>query len=79
MVRVLHTPLGFQPQGVTLADVDFSLEEGRNVPLETKKAMLEAVRNIPGVTAVGAISRPPLHRLAARFSGFRARDGRTQR
>ena len=60
MVRVLNTPLGFQPQGVTLVDVDYSLLEGRNVPLETKKAMLEAVRNIPGVTSVAAINRPPL-------------------
>ncbi len=60
MVRVMHTPLGFQPQDVTLADVDFSLLEEKNVPLETKKAMLEALRNIPGVTAVAAINRPPL-------------------
>jgi len=60
MVRVLHTPLGFQPHDVMLADVDFSLLEGSNVPLERKKAMLEAVRSIPGVTAVGAISKPPL-------------------
>ncbi len=60
MVRVLNTPLGFQPQGVTLVDVDYSLLEGRNVPLETKKAMLEAVRNVPGVTSVAAINRPPL-------------------
>ncbi len=60
MVRVMHTPLGFQPQDVTLADVDFSLLEEKNVPLETKKAMLEALRNIPGVTSVAAINRPPL-------------------
>ncbi len=60
MVRVLHTPLGFQPLGVTLVDLDFSMLEEKNVPLERKKAMLEAVRNIPGVAAVGAINRPPL-------------------
>jgi predicted permease len=60
MVRVMHTPLGFQPKDATLVDVDLSLLEGRNVPLATKKAMLETVRNIPGVTAVAAISRPPL-------------------
>ena len=60
MVRVLNTPLGFQPEGVTLVDVDFSMLEGSNVPLEKKKAMLDAVRNIPGVAAAAAISRPPL-------------------
>jgi predicted permease len=60
MVRMLHAPIGFQPQGVMLADVDFSLMEGGNVSLEKKKAMIEAVRDIPGVTAAGALSRSPL-------------------
>jgi predicted permease len=59
MVRMLHVPVGFQPQGVMLADVDFSLVEGGNVPLEKKKAMIEAVRGIPGVTAAGALRRSP--------------------
>ncbi len=59
MVRMLHAPIGFQPQGVILADVDFSLVEGGNVPLEKKKAMIEAVRNIPGVTAAGTLTRSP--------------------
>ncbi|PZR72978.1 MAG: permease [Chthoniobacterales bacterium] len=58
MVRMLHAPLGFQPEGVMLADADFSLEPGGNVPLERKKAMLEAVRSIPGVTAAGTLSKP---------------------
>jgi len=61
MVRMLHAPIGFQPQGVILANVDFSLVEGGNVPLEKKKAMIEAVRGIPGVTAAGALSRSPLY------------------
>jgi predicted permease len=61
MVRMLHAPIGFQPQGVMLANVDFSLVEGGNVPLEKKKAMIEAVRGIPGVTAAGALSRSPLY------------------
>src|SRR5919106_129884 len=59
MVRMLHAPIGFQPQGVMLADVDFSLVEGGNVPLEKKKAMIEAVRDIPGVTTAGALRRSP--------------------
>jgi predicted permease len=59
MVRMLRAPIGFQPQGVMLADVDFSLVEGGNVSLEKKKAMIEAVRGIPGVTAAGALRRSP--------------------
>jgi predicted permease len=59
MVRMLHAPIGFEPQGVVLANVDFSLVEGGNVPLEKK--MIEAVRGIPGVTAAGALSRSPLY------------------
>ena len=60
MVRLLHAPLGFQPQGVMLADVDLSLvEPGGDVPLEKKKAMIEAARNLPGVVAVGTVNRVP--------------------
>ena len=60
MVRMLHAPLGFQPQGAMLADMDLSeVEQRGDVPLEKKKAMIEAVRSIPGVTAAGAVSRVP--------------------
>jgi len=58
LVHVLHAPLGFQPQGAMLADTDLRLVEG-GVPPEKKKAMIEAVRNIPGVVAAGAVSRVP--------------------
>ena len=58
LVRVLHAPLGFEPQGAMLADTNLRLVQG-GVPPEKKKAMIEAVRNIPGVLAVGAISRVP--------------------
>jgi predicted permease len=58
MVRMLHAPLGFQPQGAMIAEMDLS-EEG-DVPLEQKKkAMLEAVRSIPGVTTAGTVSKVP--------------------
>ncbi|HSH38286.1 MAG TPA: ABC transporter permease, partial [Chthoniobacterales bacterium] len=60
MVRMLHTPLGFQPQGALLAEMDTSEVEG-DVPLERKKAMIDAVRIIPGVTSVGAVSRVPFN------------------
>jgi predicted permease len=60
MLRMLHAPLGCQPQGVMLAETDLSLvEPGGDAPLEKKKAMIEAVRNIPGVMAAGAVSRVP--------------------
>jgi predicted permease len=58
MVRMLHAPLGFQPQGAMIAEMAVS-EEG-DATLETKKkAMFEAVRNIPGVTAAGMVSKVP--------------------
>jgi predicted permease len=61
MVRALHTPLGIQPQGVTLADMDLSqVGEAGDLALEKQKAMLEAVRSIPGVTAVGMINATPM-------------------
>ena len=60
MVRMLHAPLGFQPQGVMLAEMDLSLVEPRgDEPLAKKKAMIEAVRNIPGVATAGAVNRVP--------------------
>jgi predicted permease len=60
MVRILHAPLGFQPQGAILADMDLSLvEPDGDVPLDKKKAMIDAVRNIPGVTVAGAVNRVP--------------------
>jgi predicted permease len=60
MVRMLHAPLGFQPQGAMLAEMDLSeLEREGDVPLEKKKAMIDALRSIPGVTAAGTLSKPP--------------------
>jgi len=58
MVRMLHAPLGFQPQGAMLADIDRDAA-AVNVPLEKQKAMLEAVQRIPGVTTAGAVNRVP--------------------
>jgi predicted permease len=60
MTRALHAPLGFQPRGAMLADVDLSPEGGEgDVTVEQKKAMIEAVRSIPGVTAAGTVNRTP--------------------
>ena len=58
MVRLLHAPLGFQPAGEMVAEMDLSEVEG-DVPLEKTRAMIEAVRSIPGVTAVGTLSKLP--------------------
>jgi len=58
MVRLLHAPLGFQPQGAMTAEMDLSEVEGE-VPLEKTKAMIDALRSIPGVTSAGTVSRVP--------------------
>jgi len=58
MVRMLHAPLGFKPAGEMVAEMDLSEVEG-DAPLEKTKAMIEAVRSIPGVTAVGTLSKLP--------------------
>jgi predicted permease len=61
MVRALHVPLGFQPQGAILAEIDLSqVGQAGDVALEKKKAMIEAARSIPGVTAAGTVSRTPM-------------------
>jgi predicted permease len=57
MVRTLHVPVGFQPQGAMLADVDRDVEQRGDAPQQ--KAMLEAVQRIPGVTVAGAVNRVP--------------------
>ena len=61
MVRTLHVPLGFQPQGAMLAEMQLG-ETGQagDVTSETEKAILDAARSIPGVTAVGTVSRTPM-------------------
>jgi predicted permease len=60
MVRVLHTSLGFQPHGALLTEIDLSEVEPRgDAPLKKKKAMIDALRDISGVTAAGTLSKPP--------------------
>ena len=58
MLALLHAPLGFQPEGAMVAEMDLSEVEG-DVPLEKTKAMIEALRSIPGVTAAGTLNRLP--------------------
>jgi len=58
MERALHVPLGFQPLGAMLAEIDLGAIEGGQT-VEKKHAVLDAMRTIPGVTEVGTISRTP--------------------
>ena len=60
MVRLLHTPLGFHPQGALLAEIDLSEQPGGDVPLAEKQAMIEAVRrHPPGWTPRARSAKPP--------------------
>jgi predicted permease len=60
MARVLQTSLGFQPHGALVAEIDLSeVEPGGDAPLEKKKAMIDALRDISGVTAAGTLSKAP--------------------
>lgn len=61
MERTLHAPLGFQPEGATLAEVDLSLENLTADASQLKMhALLDAAREIPGVTAAGVVNRTPM-------------------
>jgi len=60
MVRAMHVPLGFQPDGVTLAEIDLSMAGytgAQALPLQKK--MLDATAAIPGVTAVAVSDSAP--------------------
>jgi predicted permease len=59
MVRVLRAPLGFQPHRAFLAEMELGEAEPDGVPsLEKTKTMIDALHNIPGVTAVGTLNHP---------------------
>jgi predicted permease len=61
MVRTLHAPLGFQPHGAMIADMDLGQAQlAADNLLEKEKAILDAARSIPGVTAAGVVSRTPM-------------------
>ncbi|WP_213805295.1 ABC transporter permease [Granulicella sp. dw_53] len=67
MVRALHAPLGIQPQGAMLVSMDLTdtgqasdAALGTDATLERQKAVLEAARSIPGVTAAGMVSQTPM-------------------
>ena len=61
LARSLHSSYGFLPQNVMLADSDLQMAgyPADRMP-QMQEHMIEAVRAIPGVTAVGYISNLPL-------------------
>jgi hypothetical protein len=60
MERALHVPLGFQPQGAVLVDMDLSQSEpSDDLLLKKQKSIMDAARSIPGVSAVGIVSHTP--------------------
>ncbi|HEY6445694.1 MAG TPA: ADOP family duplicated permease [Acidobacteriaceae bacterium] len=62
MQRSLHAPIGFRPQGVTLAEMEMKMagysDEGA---LPVEKKMLEGAAALPGVIAAGGINEEPLN------------------
>jgi predicted permease len=58
MERALDAPLGFQPPGAMLADLDLS-QIGKGGEVAVEQEMIEAARSIPGVTAAGTINNTP--------------------
>jgi predicted permease len=61
MQHSLHASLGFQPQGVVLAQTDLHMGGySDHSSTEFQKRMLQEAAGIPGVTAVGIINETPL-------------------
>ncbi len=60
MTRALHVPLGFQPEGVTLAQADLRMAgyTGENA-LPVQKRLLDAAKAIPGVTDAAVVDTVP--------------------
>jgi predicted permease len=61
MQRMLDAPLGFQPKNAMLVDMDLGQVAPTSAALHVdQKAMIEAARSIPGVTAVGTVNKTPM-------------------
>lgn len=61
MTRALHAPLGIEPQGAMVAEVDLGMVGiGGDAALATQKRMIDAVESLPGVTAAGEVNFLPL-------------------
>jgi predicted permease len=61
MLHTLHTPLGFKPQEAMLVQMDLSeVADNDDVIISKEKEIINAIHNIPGVSAVGTVSRTPM-------------------
>ncbi len=61
MVAELRAPLGIKPQGAMLVDLDLYRDvQPGDAAIQKQREILDAVRSIPGVTAVGIVSRTPM-------------------
>lgn len=61
LVRSLDSDFGFRPDKVILADTDLDMAGySRDAAPAMQKRMIESMRSIPGVTAVGLANCPPL-------------------
>jgi hypothetical protein len=61
MERMLHTPVGVEPQGATLAEMDLGMMGvGGDEALLKEKQMIDAATSIPGVMAAGTVNFTPL-------------------
>jgi predicted permease len=61
LVRSVHSNFGFVPQNAIIAGVDLHMGgyEGDRIP-QMQRRMIDAISTIPGVSAAGYITRPPL-------------------
>jgi predicted permease len=61
MVAELRAPLGIKPQGAMRVDLDLYRDvQPGDAAIQRQREILDAVRTIPGVTAVGIVSRTPM-------------------
>ena len=61
LIRSMHSNFGFQPQNVTLAEADMRIggyTDERTAQMQRR--MLDAAKDIPGVTSVGYVDHLPL-------------------
>ena len=62
MQRSLHAPLGFDPERVTLAEMEMKMAGySDQSALPVQKKMIEEAKRIPGATAAGTIDEEPLN------------------
>ena len=62
MVRQLHAPVGFEPQGATLAEMEMNMAGySDDAALPVQKKMIADAEQIPGVTAAGIMNNLPMN------------------